>query len=198
LADLGVSSFQLDDRDRGMSIKSRAPVDFRLNPTMGVSFKEWLKLQNPNLVQDILEKYGDEPRAKKLAQEIFKFEEGIFESANIFAEKIAQVLNYKTPSQIHPATRTFQAFRIAINREFEALNSLLSWAPEYLAPGGRLAVISFHSLEDRLVKNSFQRLAAGKDFDILTAKPVGPSDAEAAENPRSRSAKLRVLERIIS
>jgi 16S rRNA (cytosine1402-N4)-methyltransferase len=195
LGDLGVSSFQLDDPTRGFSIKSTGPVDFRLNPSTGQSFLDWLKGQSPATIQDLLEKYGDEPRAKKLSVEIFNFDLSVFESAQKFAEKIAGVLNYKSPSQIHPATRTFQALRIAVNGEFEALDSLLSWGPEHLFSGGSMAIISFHSLEDRLVKNTFRSLAADKDFDILTLKPVVSGASELLVNPRARSAKLRVLRR---
>ncbi len=195
LADLGVSSFQLDDLARGMSLKSQAPVDFRMNPNQGEKFDEWLDKKSESELVDILEKFGEEPKSKKLASEIKKLDKQIFQSSHMFAEKIAQILNYKSQSRIHPATRAFQAFRMSINKEFEALDSLLNWAPKVLSPGGRLAIISFHSIEDRLVKNMFSRLAQSQEFDILTSRPLVPSESEVSSNPRSRSAKLRIIQR---
>jgi 16S rRNA (cytosine1402-N4)-methyltransferase len=196
LADLGVSSFQLDDRLRGMSLLSDVPPDFRMNPSKGDSFLHWLRLQRVEQLQLYFEEYGEEPKAARLAEEILKWPDDSFRSARVMAEKIAQVLRYPSPSRIHPATRAFQALRIAINDEVGELRRFLDWAPRVLSPGGRLAVISFHSVEDRIVKNAFKALALDQGFVILTKKPIEAQDRELSENPRSRSAKLRVLEKI--
>ncbi len=195
LADLGVSSFQLDDPKRGMSLFSEMPPDFRMNPSSGDDFKTWLKKKSTKEIEEILSDFGEEPRAKKLAAKIKSWGDEVFESAKILAQKIAEDLQYKSDSKIHPATRSFQAFRIAINDELSEIRSLLKWAPKALRPGGRLAIISFHSLEDRIVKNAFKNLAEGADFDILSKRPIVASDEELASNSRSRSAKLRVIER---
>lgn len=195
LADIGVSSFQLDDPTRGMSLRSESPPDFRMDPENGVPFRDWLRKLNEFELTRIFQDYGEEPRAKKVAQEMKAWGDDAFVSAAALADRVRATLGYGSPSRIHPATRVFQALRIAVNDELGELERLLAWAPAALAPGGRLAIISFHSLEDRIVKNAFRALAAQGEFDILTKKPVVPSDAEAEENPRSRSAKLRVLER---
>ncbi len=195
LADLGVSSFQLDDKSRGLSLFSETPVDFRLNPMEGPSFLEWLNAQSESQLCEILERFGDEPKAKRAAKFLKESPVEIFSSAKKLAERIGEVLQYGAPSRIHPATRIFQALRIAVNDEWGALDSLLSWAPKQLKVGGCLAMLTFHSIEDGRVKNAFRDLAAGHSFDILTKKPLVPSDKEILENPRSRSAKLRVLRR---
>jgi 16S rRNA (cytosine1402-N4)-methyltransferase len=195
LADIGVSSFQIDDPERGMSLFSESPPDFRMNPQEGIPFKSWLAQTSDFDLARIFADYGEEPRARKLAQSMKQWGDDAFVSAKSLAEHIRAALSYSTPSRTHPATRAFQAMRIAINNELGELESLLKWAPLQLSPGGRIAVISFHSLEDRIVKNSFRRLAQADGFDILTKKPIEPSDEEVRSNPRSRSSKLRVLER---
>jgi len=193
LADLGVSSFQLDDRSRGMSLFSNAPVDFRMNPSEGVGFSEWLSQQNLTDLEFFLEEYGEEPRAKKLAAALKQWTNSEFQNTQTFAERIQKTLAYPPSSRTHPATRSFQALRIAINDELGELKKLLEWTPRFLKCGGVLAVISFHSVEDRLVKNSFRDLALKHEFDILTKKPLEASEEEISLNPRSRSAKLRLL-----
>jgi 16S rRNA (cytosine1402-N4)-methyltransferase len=192
LADLGISSFQLDDPARGLSLHSDQAPDFRMNPEIGLSFSEWLETTPVGELESILRVYGEEPKAHKLAKAL-KNEAPPLSSAKVFADWIAKILAYPPPSRRHPATRTFQAFRIAINQELQELESLLKWAPEHLAVGGVLMIISFHSLEDRMVKRRFRDLAESGCFDILTKKPVDPSEAEVSENPRARSAHLRVL-----
>ena len=197
LADLGVSSFQLDDATRGMSFRSEARVDFRMDPSRGPSFLEWLRSKTILELADIMDRYGEEPKAQKLAEKLNQWaqSENMFLSAKSFADEIARALAYPTASRVHPATRAFQALRIAINDEMGELERLLTWAPPLLAPGGRLAIISFHSIEDRITKYRFRDLEKSGDFVILTKKPVIPSDLEVEENSRSRSAKLRILER---
>jgi 16S rRNA (cytosine1402-N4)-methyltransferase len=195
LADLGISSFQLDDPERGLSLHSLRPPDFRMNPESGAPFSEWLSQTSVSDLESILRNFGEEPKARKLAQAL-KEKSPPLSSAKEFADWIAKILAYPSPSRRHPATRAFQAFRIAINQELEQLESLLRWAPERLTIGGRLMIISFHSLEDRMVKRRFRDLAESGCFDILTKKPVDPSELETEENPRARSAHLRVLSKI--
>lgn len=195
LADIGVSSFQLDDPQRGMSLKSPLAPDFRMDPESGLPFRSWLKQTSEIELARIFSIYGEEPKARRVAHEMKSWRDDAFSSAAEFAERIKRTLGYKSPSRIHPATRVFQALRIAINDELGELERFLTWAPGHLAPGGRLAVISFHSLEDRIVKNRFRDLAATGDFVILTKKPQTAGEEEVISNPRARSAKLRVLER---
>lgn len=195
LADLGISSFQLDDSHRGISFRSDSPPDFRMDPSRGPSFVEWLAATSESELAAIFDGFGEEPKAKRLAREMKSWGPDAFASARVLGERIGTALAYGM-SRTNPATRAFQALRIAVNDEMGALRGLLAWAPEALRPGGRLAIISFHSLEDRLVKNRFRDLAQEGGFVILTKKPIEPSEAEVLANPRSRSAKLRILERL--
>ncbi len=194
LADIGISSFQIDDPQRGMSLFSTSPIDFRMNPQVGLDFWNWLKQKTLMELEEIFEIYGEEPKARKLAHAIKNLAPNPQMSAAEFAVFIQKALSY-TQSRIHPATRAFQALRIAINDELGQLKSFLSWVPQSLNPGGRLAIISFHSLEDRIVKKAFRDLAETDAFDILNTKPLVPSEEEQELNPRSRSAKLRMIER---
>jgi 16S rRNA (cytosine1402-N4)-methyltransferase len=199
LADIGVSSFQLDDPQRGMSLFSEQAPDFRMDPQSGATFSSWLKHTSEYELVKIFEEYGEEPRAKKLARAMKSWKPESYSTARQLADGIAIELGYKSHSRVHPATRAFQAMRIAINDELGELRSLMSWGPEHLNAGGRMAVISFHSLEDRVVKNEFRARAAHEGtFCVLTKKPLEASEAERRENPRARSAKLRVLERSLS
>jgi 16S rRNA (cytosine1402-N4)-methyltransferase len=196
LADIGVSSFQLDDPTSGMSLHAESPPDFRMDTENGLSFWDWLEKTKEEELADVLFHYGEEPRARKLAKAMKQWGPNEAPSAKALADKIAATLAYGTHSRRHPATRAFQALRIAINDELGELRSFLEWAPEYLKPGGRLAVISFHSLEDRIVKRTFRSLADERDFGILTKRPLEASDEESSANPRARSAKLRVIEKL--
>ncbi len=195
LADLGVSSFQLDDMSRGMSLRSEEALDFRMNPGEGPDFLSWLRACGESKLAECFYRYAEEPRAKPLARNMLAWDASIFVNAKTFAAKIASYFNYRDPSRKHPATRIFQALRIAINDELGQLESLLDWAPSHLEKGGRLAILSFHSLEDRLVKQAFKKLADSGDYISLYKRPLGPTPLESQKNPRSRSAKLRVLER---
>jgi 16S rRNA (cytosine1402-N4)-methyltransferase len=196
LADIGVSSFQLDDPESGMSLHSESVPDFRMDSQSGFDFWEWLSKTKEEELADLLFHYGEEPRARKLAKAMKSWGPHDAPTAKVLADKIAATLAYGTHSRRHPATRAFQALRIAINDELGELRAFLEWAPEHLSPGGRLAVISFHSLEDRIVKRTFRALADERDFGILTKRPLEASDEENSENPRARSAKLRVIERL--
>ncbi|NCN27689.1 16S rRNA (cytosine(1402)-N(4))-methyltransferase RsmH [bacterium] len=195
LADLGVSSFQFNPEISGMSLHSDLAPDFRMNPSQGLGFRDWLKTKTAAELEDVLYKFGEEPKARKLANALVGISDEDLTSAKGFAHWIRRVLSYQG-SRIHPATRIFQAFRMAINNEFGQLQKFLDWAPKFLSPGGRLLVISFHSIEDRLVKRAFVEVARQESFKVVTKRPILPSDAELNENPASRSAKLRVLERL--
>lgn len=196
LADLGVSSFQLDDAARGMSLHAESPPDFRMDPSQGPTFAEWLGTQSDRDLTHIIEMYGEEPRAAAAARALKGLGAKALGSAKELGEVIAVALGYpRRESRVHPATRVFQALRIAINDELGELEKFLAWAPQALAPGGHLAIITFHSLEDRAVKWAYRDLADKGPFDILTKRPLVPSDGEIAANARSRSAKFRVLAR---
>ncbi len=201
LADLGVSSFQLDDPSRGMSLFSKQAPDFRMNLEQGLPLKEWIAQHSESELADIIYEYGEEPKSRRVARHMKEWGADAFESGEVFAKKIASSLGYTTRSRTHPATRVFQALRIAVNDELGELESLLKWAPNFLSPGGRLMVITFHSLEDRIVKHRFLELAPRgryeepSNFGILFKKPLVPTEQEQESNPRSRSAKLRILER---
>lgn len=196
--DLGVSSLQLDRPQRGFSFSKEGPVDMRMDPSQGTAVLEKIReIREPELVR-ILKEYGEERYAHKIAR-------GIFEKRRLCELQttldLAQIAwnAYPPPARrrgIHPATRTFQALRIWVNGELDHLKKFLDRAPFCLKPGGRLCVMSYHSLEDRLVKHGFRNWAKARaEFKVLTKKPLTPSPFELAQNPRSRSAKLRGLQR---
>lgn len=194
LADLGVSSFQLDSQSRGFSFRSDGPLDMRMDPTAGESAAELLMRLDEEEIADILKIYGEERHARKIAREIAR-RRGMQRTS-----ELAEAVMRMTPpaarhGRIHPATRTFQALRIAVNDELGELKCFLVEAPQILRPGGRLVIVSYHSLEDRLVKFAFRDRAAEGEFSLPIKKPLVPCEKEIGENPRARSAKLRVLER---
>jgi 16S rRNA (cytosine1402-N4)-methyltransferase len=209
--DLGVSSPQLDHADRGFSFSQSGPLDMRMDPTRGPTALELIRDTDAEDLAAVISEYGEERHARKIARMIKEAEklETTSDLAAICARAIPMIEQRK--SKIHPATRTFQALRIAVNRELDQLESFLAAFPDVLAPGGRCVVISFHSLEDRLVKNCFRDLAwtsslppklaaeAGERtlpvVDVLTRKAVFAGDDEIAANPRSRSARLRACSR---
>lgn len=196
LYDLGVSSHQLDTPTRGFSFKEDAPLDMRMSPQFGVTARDLINALTEKELQELFTKYGEEREAWRIAKKIvstrvYKPIETTFELAHL----IEQTIGFSSKSHIHPATRVFQALRIAVNDELNALKSSLPQALETLASGGHLVVISFHSLEDRIVKNFFRDSAISGSLEILTAKPVEPTAAEIAQNPRSRSAKLRAAQK---
>lgn len=192
VADLGVSSPQLDQPERGFSFRAEGPLDMRMDPSSNQeTAADWVNHRDVEELADLFRRYGEEPFAWRIAQRIQQAR------PLLTTTQLAEVIWHAVPpaarrGRIHPATRVFQALRIAVNRELEALETLLAQAPNWLKPGGRLAVISFHSLEDRLVKWAFR---TDPRWQVITPKPVQPTDSERQQNPRARSAKLRVAAR---
>ncbi len=195
LVDLGLSSLQLDTPERGFSFMTDAPLDMRMGSHLKVTAAELVNRLKKDDLADIFFNYGEERQSRRIAR--FIVEARMKQPVNT-TRQLADIVGKAVPPKYHPkkkhvATKVFQALRIAVNREFDNLVKLLADVPRLLVPGGRLCVISFHSLEDRIVK---QALAAHPGLKILTRKPVGPGADEIEENRRSRSAKLRVAERI--
>ena len=210
IADLGVSSHQLDSKDRGFSFKKDAELDMRMDQSSGISAKDWINTAAEDEISDVIWKYGEESYSRKIAKAIIE-QRSIrpISSTLEFADLIYQLKKYsKKKEKKHPATKTFQAIRIHINDELEELRSLLDFSLEYLKPGGRIVIISFHSLEDRIVKRFFRdnsridpnlsKLPNLEDTSRLKVilKKIKPSDEEIKVNPRARSAMLRAAEKI--
>ncbi len=191
LLDVGLSSDQLADQDRGFSFDSAGPLDLRFDPTEGEPAWRMVNRLRPETLADIIYEFGEERFSRRIARRIadVRDREPIRTSRDLARVVAAAVPRQKPPQRIHPATRTFQALRIAVNQELKSLRIALERIPTRLAPGGRLAVISFHSLEDRLVKEAFRNRQV---WAALTRSPVEAGPDEVARNPRSRSAKLRV------
>ncbi len=194
LLDLGVSSLQLNSPERGFSFRHDGPLDMRMDPAGAVTAAELVNSLSEKELADLLWDLGEERLARRIARRVVKERERT--PIHTTKELAGLVARCYPPGRrrIHPATRTFQALRMAVNEEREALEEGLKGGAAVLSPGGRLCVISFHSLEDRLVKHSFRRWEKEGRSQVLTAKPVRPSAAEVAANPRARSAKLRALE----
>ena len=197
LADLGVSSPQLDRAERGFSFRAEGPIDMRMNPEAGESAAELLDRLEEGALADLLFQFGDERLSRRIARRLVAEREAKPWRERTTAELAYAVAGCYPPKarhgRIHPATRSFQALRIAVNDELGALDRLLRHAPDWLVPGGLLAIISFHSLEDRRVKTSF---LADERLERVTRKPLVADAGEADLNPRSRSAKLRVARRL--
>jgi len=198
LFDVGVSSFQLDDAERGFGLKQDSRLDMRMDPELPVSAYDIINRYTEKDLSDIIEKFGEERFHKRIARRIVeerlrKPVETTFELKEVVYRAIGRKHGY---SKIDPATRTFQAIRIAVNDELGALENGLKKALAVLNPGARIGVISFHSLEDRIVKHLFKGYASLGMIEIITKKPLRPSDKETAFNPRARSAKFRVAERL--
>ena len=193
LLDIGLSSDQLADDARGFSFDSDGPLDLRFDPTEGEPAWRMVNRLRPETLADIIYEFGEERFSRRIARRIAdsREREPIRTSRDLARIVVAAVPRQKPPQRIHPATRTFQALRIAVNQELKSLRIALERIPTRLAPGGRLAVISFHSLEDRLVKEAFRNRQV---WEALTKSPIEASDEEVATNPRSRSAKLRVAQ----
>ena len=194
IADLGVSSLQLDDKDRGFSFRFDAPLDMRMDPRSGRSASDILNTASEKELERIFNEFGEEPKARAIARSIVMERRT---RSNWTTSAFASLVRRDARGRpgLDPSTRAFQALRIATNRELEGLDRGLERLAELLRPGGRLAVIAFHSLEDRIVKNVFRTLKQSGAFTLLTPKPVVPKDDETRANPRARSAKLRVIER---
>ena len=214
LLDLGLSSFQLADAGRGFSFQQDGPLDMRFGPGAGTTAAELINGAAEEELADILWRYGEERHARRIARAIVRERERApIATSGALAALVARAVPHRPGERerIHPATRTFQALRIAVNGELDALESALDGALATLAPGGRLAVIAFHSLEDRIVKEFMRREATDcicpphvpvcvcghrATLRLVTRKGVRPAEAEVAANPRSRSALLRVAERL--
>ena len=193
LLDLGISSDQLADAGRGFSFSSAGPLDLRFDPMQGKPAWRLLERLGAEHLADLIYHYGEERYSRRIARAIVQQrQEKPIETAAELAEIVRQCVPRSKKERIDPATRTFQALRIAVNDELKSLEIALRRLPDVLKPGGRLAVISFHSLEDRRVKEAFRD---DPRLTPLSRKPVAPSDEEIAVNPRSRSAKLRVAVR---
>ena len=195
LFDLGVSTHQLEEAERGFSFNADAPLDMRMNPTQGVSAKDLVNGLYEKELSELFLKLGEENWSKPIAKKIVEYRERKrIETTNELANIILSVRRRSPSDRTHPATRVFQALRIAVNDELNSLKEALPKAFEVLEPGGRIVVISFHSLEDRIVKNYFKELQQQLG-ELITDKPLETSEEESIENPRSRSAKLRVIQK---
>ncbi|NBU33313.1 16S rRNA (cytosine(1402)-N(4))-methyltransferase RsmH [bacterium] len=194
LADIGVSSPHLNESSRGFSIQHNGPLDMRMDQTAALSAYDVVNSYSVEQLEVLLRVYGEEPKAKKIAAILV--ENRPIETTHELAEIVAQA--WPGYSKVHPATRTFQAIRIAVNDELQQLQSSLPLWESLLAPGGRLAVISFHSLEDRIVKRYFNEHSDSYDANltILTKRPITAGPNELLINPRARSAKLRAVAKI--
>lgn len=210
LMDLGVSSPQLDEAERGFSFRQSGPLDMRMNQSAGPTAAEWLAHASEQEITTVLKRYGEERFARRIAR---KITETRVDRPIDTTDKLVEIVETSIPRREkhkHPATRTFQAIRIQVNEELEELESCLSDVIELLNSGGRLVVISFHSLEDRIVKRFFQRMAKGEELPSrlpirddqivrhvrILGKPVKPSEQEVAENRRSRSSIMRIAEKL--
>jgi 16S rRNA (cytosine1402-N4)-methyltransferase len=207
LLDLGVSSHQFDTASRGFSFAHDGPLDMRLDPTVGTTAADLVNQLDERDLADLIYQYGEERASRRIAHQVVirRRQEPFTRTADL-ANLVARTLGRPGRDRTHPATRTFQALRIAVNAELDQLEEVLPQAVELLREGGRIAVISFHSLEDRIVKNFF-RAESGYGGNanprpprlrILTKKPLEATPEELVRNPRARSAKLRVAERIKS
>jgi 16S rRNA (cytosine1402-N4)-methyltransferase len=193
LLDLGVSSWQLDDPARGFSFRADSPLDMRMDRSGGPTAADLVNRLPERALADLVYRFGEERASRKVAREVVAARRRQrIETTGQLAALVRRVV--RSRPGFDPATRTFQALRIAVNAELDGLGPALAGLAGRLAAGGRLAVVAFHSLEDREVKQAFRALA-GRGFTLLTRKPVRPSAAEVARNPRARSARLRGLER---
>jgi 16S rRNA (cytosine1402-N4)-methyltransferase len=194
IADLGVSSLQLDDANRGFSFRFDAPLDMRMDQDRGRTASDILNTASATELERILTDFGEEPKARAIAQSIVMERRTRRNwTTSAFATLVRR--DARGRPGLDPSTRAFQALRIATNNEIQGLDRGLEGLARLLRPGGRLAVIAFHSLEDRVVKTVFKDLKRSSEFEVLTPKPATPRDDETRANPRARSAKLRVVER---
>ena len=195
LVDLGFASVQVDDPDRGLSFSNDGPLDMRLDPSSGRTAADLIAELDERSLADLIFQYGEERLSRPISRKIVAARaHSPIKRTGQLAELCAQAYGARARKQrIHPATRTFQALRIAVNDELGRLESLLDQLPRMLRPGGRAVIISFHSLEDRMVKQRFRQWADEQLARRLTKKPLVAENAERAANPRSRSAKLRAI-----
>ena len=193
LADLGVSSMQLDSAERGFSFRFGGPLDMRMDPTAQMTAAEIVNHRPEKELADLLYDFGEERESRRIARAIVRARP--IRDTGHLATVVAGARKARGRQKLHPATKTFLALRIAVNRELEELEQFLSRTPATLAPAGRWVVLSYHSLKDRLVKRAFQKLAREGTVQILTKKVIQPAPDELRSNPRARSAKMRVAER---
>jgi 16S rRNA (cytosine1402-N4)-methyltransferase len=193
LADFGVSSLQFNEAHRGFSFQAEGPLDMRMDARQGPTAEQVVNEANERELADLIYEYGEERRSRRIARAIVRGRP--VTSTTQLARLVTQAAPAMKQERIHPATRTFQALRIYVNRELDEIQALLEAAPKLLKPSARLVVISFHSLEDRIAKDSLREGAQKGIWEILTRKPVIAGEEEIERNPRSRSAKLRAAER---
>ncbi len=194
LADLGISSLELDSPERGFSFRWAAPLDMRMNPDTQLTADEIVNRWSEKEIADLLYQKAEERDSRRIAKAIVRSRP--IRYTGHLATVVAGVRKARGRQKLQPATKTFLALRNAVNREEEELEQFLSRTPATLSIGGRWIVLSYHSLEDRPVKQAFQRLAREGSFDVLTRKVIQPSEEEIRDNPRARSAKMRVAEKI--
>lgn len=198
LADLGFCSAQMEDTERGLSFQKSMPLDMRLDDRLTTTAADLVNQLSQKDLADLIYAYGQDRASRRIARFIVQQRSGrkLTTTTELAALICRAVRQPSRPGRIHPATRTFQALRIAVNRELECLDRLLEAAPNLLKPGGWIAIISFHSLEDGRVKNNFRQNKADGQYEILTKKPITADRDEIALNPRARSAKLRIARRL--
>ncbi len=198
LFDLGISSFQLDDPRRGFSFRSEGPLDMRMDQDGPVTAKDMVNTLGEEELANVIFNYGEERFSRRIAKAIVQYRSRKPVETTTELEEIiftSVPVSYRR-QKIHPATRTFQAIRIAVNRELESLKMIMEKCADHLKVGGRVGVIAFHSLEDRMVKERFRELSKSGIVSLITKKPLRPGDEEVRSNPRARSARFRVAERI--
>jgi 16S rRNA (cytosine1402-N4)-methyltransferase len=193
LADLGVSSMQLEAEGRGFSFRRDEPLDMRMDRSTGPTAAELLRDVGEEDLANVIFRFGEERHSRRIARAI---KARTFSTTGELADVVRRAVPHRGYQRIDPATRTFQALRIWVNRELDGLDGFVRDAVGVLAPGGRAAVISFHSLEDRVIKHTMRELERDGVVRLLSRKPIGPSDEETDRNPRARSAKLRAAERL--
>jgi 16S rRNA (cytosine1402-N4)-methyltransferase len=198
LADLGVSSMQFDAEGRGFSFRRDEPLDMRMDQSRGPSVAELLRDVDETELADVIYQFGEERASRRVARAIvYARRESPIDTTGRLAAIVRRAVPHHGHQRIDPATRTFQALRIWVNRELDGLDAFLAGAANRLLANARLAVITFHSLEDRIVKHTFRAMEkTGEGLRILTKRPLVPADGEVARNPRARSAKLRAIERL--
>jgi 16S rRNA (cytosine1402-N4)-methyltransferase len=196
LADLGVSSLQLDDADRGFSFRQAGPLDMRMDRSRGDSLQERLAEVDAGTLADVIFQFGEERHARRVARAIVGARDrGELRTTADLASVVRRAAGGGRWQRLDPATRTFQALRIWVNAELDGLEAFIETAVTVLGEGGRLAIIAFHSLEDRIVKHTMRRLATDGVVTLVTKRPIVPVEAEVARNPRARSARLRAVEK---
>ncbi len=193
VADLGLSSLQLDNPERGFSFRAEGPLDMRMDRSRDLRAEQIVNYYDENQIADLIYQLGGERKSRRIARAIVR--ERPVKNTRHLAEIVARAVSRPKSQKIHPATKTFQALRIAVNDEADELKKLLAAAPSLLAPEGRFVAVSFHSGEDRLVKQAFRDDGKTGVYEILTKSVVRPSDRETYDNPPSRSAKLRAVRR---